>query len=287
MPFHHLQGHDGLANAIQQFLVDPKNTSDPNHIFVFDFDRTLTNGFADPTETGVERRVRGGWSTVESLRALKNTGFHMFIVTARNPSIMTIKQLEASLQQNQKELAEIFLNDTKESSANYHVENFSVSSSDTFKLAWRGPIYASDYSKHAAIRHIIKNYPETDKLLTIHFFDDFVGNAFDVGTQDLGPRVQTIHSYWWDSFQEETTKMMGIVPSFSSDFPYQEGTTHARIAFGMTEEVGHQRKTWYIEYETQYNIKPPQPEVKPEPKPLAISNFQSILQIKPRIPPSE
>lgn len=59
---------------------------------------------------------------------------------------------------------------------------------------------------------------------------DFVGNGFDVGT------LSNVHAYCWDSFSEEVAGGMGVINTFSSDFPYQECTKPMLLSgFGMTE----------------------------------------------------
>lgn len=57
-----------------------------------------------------------------------------------------------------------------------------------------------------------------------------MGNGFDVAT------LSNVHAYCWDSFSEEVAGGMGVINTFSSDFPYQEGTKPMLLSgFGMTE----------------------------------------------------
>ena len=284
--YHHLQGPMGLSEAVDRVVesVSTHATENLKHILVFDFDRTLTNGFASPdANLPVEKRIRGGSMTLESLRKAKSVGSEMFIITARSPTRLTIEQLEASMKNCQQELAEIFIkqDQTKELDQPYRVEKVNGRN-----LAWRGRLFASDYSKPIAMQQILSeiSLAETtnhhDISLAVHFFDDYVMNAFDIGAGDYGPKVVDISTYWWDTHLEETSGSIGLVYSFSSDFPYQKGCESALLAFGIDHEKLEERRRIYLEFEAKHNIKPKAKEVLAAPKQVEANvkaNLGSLL----------
>lgn len=271
--FHHLQGMKSLGTKLLEIV---KNTVElqVETFLLFDFDRTLTNGFATPDETlPMEKRIRGGKHTLDALRVCKQHDhlIKMFIITARSPSVLTIQQLEASMSNCQSELAEIFLTDDHKSSE-YKVEKF-----HGIQLAFKGHLYASDYSKSFAIRHLLTTKPTSSKT-TLHFFDDFVGNAYDVGISEYpAGSLGGVHTYWWDTFEEEQLGFIGPITSFSSDFPYQDGTVKARIQFGLSPEDSEKRKAWYLQHELKNNIKPKDIKLEAPPvQKLNLSKFQNL-----------
>jgi hypothetical protein len=270
--FHHLQGMKSLGTKLQE-IVKATLLTQKETFLLFDFDRTLTNGFATPDEhLPMERRIRGGEHTLEALRLCKQHDhlIKMFIITARSPSVLTIQQLEASMMNCQNELAEIFLTDDHQSS-DYKVEKF-----HGVQLAFKGHLYASDYSKSFAIRHLLTTKQTSNTVL--HFFDDFVGNAFDVGvTEYPAGSLEEVHTYWWDTFEEEQLGFIGPITSFSSDFPYQDGTIKARGQFGLSPEESEKRKQWYLQYELKNNIKPKDMKLEAPPvQKLNLAKFQNL-----------
>ena len=282
--YHHLEGAEGLSKAIHRILEEkPK---DVRTLLIFDFDRTLTNGFASPSlDLPIEKRIRGGLLTLNALRRAKSEGIDLFIITARSPTALTIESLEASMQNCQVELAEIFV---PPASAN---EKCHVEKINGRYLAWRGPLFAADYSKPIALQQILSTYNvKTEEKVQVHFFDDFVMNAFDIGVADYGAHVTHVSTYWWDTYEEETRGLMGLVNSFSSDFPYQKGTEAARLAFGMNDEVSNERRKWYEQYEKDHNIVQTAKEELPPPAPVSVEvkrNLGNLLALRPRPPPPE
>ena len=62
-------------------------------LLVFDFDKTLTNGFADP-DAPIEGRVSGGSHPADALRTTLSTwGMQRIILTARPPSKSTVESV--------------------------------------------------------------------------------------------------------------------------------------------------------------------------------------------------
>ena len=283
--FHHLPGPTSLGNTLDTILAQVVKEKRETYL-IFDFDRTLTNGFANPNEElPLERRIRGGGATLEALKQCKahKELIHMYIITARSPTALTLQQLEASMTNCQEELAAIFL-DSEEKAAPYQVEKF-----HEIQLAFKGTLYASDYSKSTAIRHLLTTKPSAETI--VHFFDDFVGNAFYVGISEYPVRtVKEVHAYWWDTFQEEQLGLIGPVTSFSSDFPYQDGTIHARKHFGLSDEESQKQKVWYLEHEKKNNIKPVIKIEAPPIQKLDLKAFQGLgfggNRKQPPAPPS-
>jgi hypothetical protein len=278
--YHHLQGPQGLCEALTNIMNRWESGSSSKPLLIFDFDRTLTNGFAEPGQP-LDKRIRGGEASLSALNQACAKGIEMFIVTARAPTKLTIEQLEASLNNCQQELFQVFGKSTDE----YHVEKV-----DGRYLAWRGRLFASDYSKPIAVRQILSEIQLSGSdLVDLHFFDDFVMNSFDVGAGEFGPHVSTISTYWWDTFKEEEMGLIGSVVSFSSDFPYQDQCEPALSAFGLTGEQITARKDYYIDRETKLNIKPKEKEELAPPvkiKEGLKANLGGLLAgIKPRMPP--
>jgi hypothetical protein len=241
--FHTLQGLNGLGVEIERILST--NTTYDHMLFIFDFDRTLTNGFASPEPNlEINKRIRGGEVTLRALRELKNRNIPSYIITARSPSKLTLEQLEASMTNCQHELADLF-HPIKEDI--YKLET----SDDGNIIALRGYLYASAYAKASAVRHILSSYPPNTKH--VYFFDDYIGNSFDVGLNS----GKNITSYWWDTFEEEKLGFIGKIQSYSSDFPYQLELYNALNSYGIKKEEIDLRLNWYLEYEKANGIVKP------------------------------
>lgn len=271
----------GGPTSISQAVLDLtlRNPSMHSIVLVFDFDRTLTCGFAPPSSS-IERRIRGGMDTVRALEVAKGLGAELFVVTAREPRTLIVESLEAALTAGaQAELGRYFLEDpivgqvTEEK-----VEG-------DLPLAWRGRVYASGYSKPAAIRHIaLQRLKGLEEPIEIHFFDDFVGNAYDVSSMQFGgqnARVGRVVSYWFDTFSEESTNRMVPVHSSSSDFAYNERLAYMRSAFGVQEDVSKDRLNWYLSTEKPL----PPPVERAAPKPLkgvgGFAGLEGLFKPKP------
>jgi hypothetical protein len=98
-----MRGPGALAVLIDQVIAYPGRK-----VMVFDFDRTLTNGFATPGDTLVSHGVRGGQETVDALVRAKAAGVELFIVTARKSTVLVLEQVLAQLKGPQKDLAMAF-----------------------------------------------------------------------------------------------------------------------------------------------------------------------------------
>jgi hypothetical protein len=227
-------------------------------LLVFDFDKTLTNGFANPEAT-VEQRVRGGKHTADALRATKNTpGVERFVLTARPPTKNVLEsviiQLTGAMQ----------LSDSFKTQPDPEDQMLLEFGALRATLAHSGTIYASGYDKPTGVSHIIvtstcspsqanhaENQPlagETPAPVRVHFFDDSVSNAYRVATECVLPisavagmvahevpaswdHVQ-LTSYWWDLFSEEFEEQTIAPGKPDMDSPYLHAQANGEVRAG-------------------------------------------------------
>ena len=103
------------SSALGAFLMKACASLPPDAtaLFAFDFDKTLTNGFAPPGAS-LEARIRGGAHTLEGLKATADLpGARRYIITARadetgRVSQGTLQQLASQISRSQPELLEYF-----------------------------------------------------------------------------------------------------------------------------------------------------------------------------------
>ncbi|GMI21243.1 hypothetical protein TrCOL_g1911 [Triparma columacea] len=207
-------------------------------MFIFDFDRTLTNGISSPGETNLSMLVRGGSSTITSLSRAQSLGCPLYIITARRPSALTVEQINASLDNAQSALSPFFLRGPA-----------TTLNHNEIPLARGGHIYAADYQKAAALAHIIGDYRPPP---SIYFFDDVVVNSYIVATttsKHLPPKHPPISltSFWWDSFEEEAGPDPTMTPSHTAttDSNYADHARHMLAAFGVTASECDERIELY------------------------------------------
>ena len=233
-----LSGSAGLANAVSAALAcDPAYFAQT--LLVFDFDRTLTNGISLPgDEVDLEKVVRGGEATVAALRHAAEVGAGLYIITARHPSRLAVEQLFASMDNAQAALSPFFPRGDGPP-----VEFQIAGGQGAIPLARGGHVYAADYQKAVALAHIIQERGQEG--LRVFFFDDSVVNSYVVGTTlaehlesggSLAPDVAELTSYWWDSFEEETspTPSMAMSPFGTTDSNYAEHMRHMLLAYGVS-----------------------------------------------------
>jgi hypothetical protein len=268
----------GLSTILQQYITTHStpttNTSPPillltGTAIVLDFDRTLTNGYRAPSEMDIRRRIRGGVDTVKILTQCKELGAELFVVSARAGREMIIDTMALSFDGALQELKPLFIRDD---------DKFSLTTVGTEQIAVKGSLYATDYKKRAAIIHISQrmSYSPLHKTKSILFFDDFVGNAFDIGTMKIDN--VTIYSYWWDPFNEEVEKHMAFASSESTDNSYkQEYFDFGYLpAFGITQELRNER---YKQYEIHAPSTNHSSVSKPKPTPgkLKMEGFNGLI----------
>jgi hypothetical protein len=227
-----LTGAAGLATAVSTALASYPAES---LLLVFDFDRTLTNGFSAPgDEANVAKVVRGGAMTVAALRQAHDAGAGLYIITARRPVRLSVEQLFASLDNAQSVLSPFF---PRGDGPPVEFQSGGV------PLACGGHIYAADYEKANALAHIVRERDQEG--VRVLFFDDTVVNSFVVGTatakhlehksEGRGTMAELI-SYWWDSFEEETgpSPTMGMSSFGTADSNYAPYLRHMLAAYGIS-----------------------------------------------------
>lgn len=242
----HIEGINGLKDAfeyISNSIISSSETKTKKkkYLLIFDFDRTLTNGFATPSETSINKRVRGGQTTIDAFNKISSLiPKPFYIVTARSPTVLVIEQLLASLSGPQQPLSPFFLNVLSEditslsslsSSSDNDSNNNIKFTKDPIEIikhhgryiAYGGPngrLYASDMEKGTAISHILtrlkadENEKNDFDEVEIHFFDDnilnihSVASIFEEGGDWIGEKSGyyfdvSVNCWWWDSFEEE------------------------------------------------------------------------------------
>lgn len=211
-----IEGLTGLQQAVE-FIIsqsdkDSGKSKKKKTLLIFDFDRTLTNGFATPGEQDVGKRVRGGQLTLDALaKASSVIPSPFYIVTARSPTQLVIEQLLASLSGAQKPLAPFFVDsntatiaaaattgvDTasdvtgKEDENGKSTTTASLSATATHPIkitkhhgryiAIGGPggrLYASDMEKGTAVSHILSTLVE-DASSKANEFEEVSVHFFD------------------------------------------------------------------------------------------------------------
>jgi len=207
--FKRIVGSDALGEAIN-YLVG-QNTDEPANysdlVLVFDMDKTLTNAKD-------ETHVRGGNNTIEALRNAKSKGAQMFIVSAASPTKIAVDSAVGQLSTG----TYCILKDIFEMKINSGI----TVKYNGIELAKNGSVYMSGYNKEEAIDHIIQNLiPLTEgKKHRFAFFDDAVGNAFNVGSYFQKNNLIAT-SFWWDPFEEDCF-LADSMPEFDPTKKYKE-----------------------------------------------------------------
>jgi len=258
---------------------------------VLDFDRTVTNGFAGPDDTALDRRVRGGAASVEALAAARAAGARLFVVSARHGRELVLDAMLVGLSQAQRELKPLLVDgdgeDDEEDGDGVVVADgaaaldraaprlaraaFRVVSTPHGALGVCGRIYATDYKKPAAIEHVLTRIRAApDGTKTVVFVDDFVGNACDVANwAPFGedPKLNVV-SVWWDPFAEEVAGSMKPVALASTDCSYREEYAGYLAAAGVDRAAWQDRLAAYKTIAPAVAAKPDAPP--PPPKPVAV-----------------
>ncbi len=220
-----LSGSKALGDTIRRILDERQ--PDEVTLLVFDFDKTLTNGYATPTTSSVDQRVRGGMHTIEALRAtLATPGVRRKVLTARPPTKSSVEsvvlQLTGSMQ-----LGEYFATDAPaEERAPFEY------GAGGAMIAHAADVYASGYDKPSGISALVLDVVVPGRVhvqadakvderpcppIRVHFFDDSVANAYRVSTETVLPTGAVedmvgatpatwdvkLTAYWWDLYAEE------------------------------------------------------------------------------------
>ena len=92
---HHICKSTTMAKKIQQFLQNESLLK--KSVFVFDFDKTITNGLLEEREPKLENLVRGHKHTTQALLALKKKNIPMCILTAREATNADLENVKEEL----------------------------------------------------------------------------------------------------------------------------------------------------------------------------------------------
>eukprot|EP00568_Trieres_chinensis_P011021 CAMPEP_0183292202 /NCGR_PEP_ID=MMETSP0160_2-20130417/1347_1 /TAXON_ID=2839 ORGANISM="Odontella Sinensis, Strain Grunow 1884" /NCGR_SAMPLE_ID=MMETSP0160_2 /ASSEMBLY_ACC=CAM_ASM_000250 /LENGTH=419 /DNA_ID=CAMNT_0025453123 /DNA_START=22 /DNA_END=1278 /DNA_ORIENTATION=- len=261
-----IEGPSGLAQFIHS--VEQRHAKDePGRIIlVFDYDRTLTNGFASP-DTAPFDRLRGGR---ESFDAISSCPYRKFVLTARPASAATVTTMTEHCA-----VLRMYV-DAGALDIEGEVEKLDVSggqSGITARIIRRGSVYASDYNKGLALAQIVARAwpelaaPESKQEKTyrfgrrfVYFVDDNVNNSFEVDTTSHGVllseygeeyRCVKVRGIWWDTFVEEFgSDCKGNLPSmrplgFGTDFSLNAEYAIALRHFGVSCSEREERLSRY------------------------------------------
>lgn len=304
-----MRGPGALAVLIDKVIAYPGRK-----VMVFDFDRTLTNGFATPGDKLVSHGVRGGEETVNALLRAKAAGVELFIVTARKNTILVLEQVLAQLKGAQKDLAEAFTIDTPDT-----VDFLGTN------LAIAGRVYAAGGNKPDAVVHCFGSnpwtYPESepcDDDINIMFVDDSAAQVHDVfmsihdkilrsGFKAFEYRICFL-GVWWDTIDEELgphappvvlpdgharsiqRQSMRPLATDSSDYNYHEHMGRILRFFSIFTKEHKQRHQRYLDYERKNGKPAAEQEALPKPKKLMAdtardSMFQNLFNKQRSEPP--
>jgi len=247
----HIEGPGALLEEVSAIPTNEEN------LVFFDFDRTLTNGLTHKDVTQLDRRIRGGQSTVSALTALAEHGASMYILTSRSPRVGVVDQLAASLRGPQKEIGSLFLDEMEQPDAPLHDAKEIFYEGIPLAYSKRTSLYACEYQKAAAIAYVLCEHFSRDweGQATVYFFDDAVVNAYDVaarvpellirgGRSDLVSGRIKLKSFWWDPFLEET-ELKSMIPTSvaSAEYSYSRMMALPLEAFGVgLDEIEHRDK---------------------------------------------
>ena len=157
-----IEGSKGLAHVLR--IIENHHANDnPGDVFlVFDFDKTITNGFNLPTVNGSER-VRGKQTTVD---AINDSKFAKFILTARCPKVITLETIR-----NDKTFQVINSRNNFPLDVPKEIFTFENGGADTTSasqspvLVHDGHLYASGYQKARGIAHIVHTAHQKPKCV--------------------------------------------------------------------------------------------------------------------------
>lgn len=278
MTAHHLQGRAALSKYLQLTMEQNKGSS-VRVVCIFDFDRTLTNGTSFQPNASLDRRIRGGKHTLTALEKISAAGAQFYIVTARSPRELVIKQVRESFKNAQRELGSLF-----DASGKVEITKF-----NDVELARGGNVYACGYQKASGVAHALIRDSQLagndSSPLQVHFFDDAVVNAALVarqlssllekaGKKKLLSRID-LNVCWWDPFMEETGKnpSMDPVHSSNSDFNFHDYLEADLKMFGVDSKEREKRQQVYLKEEKEQGRKAPPPLAK-KTKPKKMGNVE-------------
>jgi len=184
-----IAGWHSMAEYLEKHIISSDCT---NTLVCYDFDRTLTAVRFDTSKNADEDKIRGGKHSLSALKALRDKGATILIVTAGAGNGKSTKNFVDAFEnaRHYAPLREIF-NDN----------------------AIDGPQrYQNLYSSKGGANEVLSHILESQKLKTkipktterLFFFDDFLGNALDVYHSFKGKEDSPeVHSVWWSVKKEE------------------------------------------------------------------------------------
>lgn len=229
-----VEGAGGLSDLLRALERRHSDDGPGSVALVFDFDRTLTNGFSAPSESsdcgdGVDgidySRFRGGKASYD---AVVQCPFPKMVLTARPPTRSDVDTL-ASCDRVVRAYAEAGALDVSGDIEVVDAPSMNGSTATTVPIARKGSICAAGYDKSAALAYIAsQSWPNAERLPLdfespqgkdkfLYFIDDNVNNAYeaDVCAEKLlvscyRERMDrrhlesiSIRGIWWDTYLEE------------------------------------------------------------------------------------
>ena len=225
-----ITGKHAMANIIKNIPGVQKS------MFVFDFDKTITNGLLSNRDPTIDNLIRGGMKTATVLNYLKYQNIPMCILTARDPTLTEVENLkkeltviDESLTNTNISISDIFY---KSDSPNLISEVYGV------KIFQCDNIYACGFNKGETFKLIMDNFSDKD-ITDIYYFDDNIYNVIDVASNTI--KNKTLHCYWWDCFDEYVSKEMIKDVWAVEDFSYKKEYLEFLKEFGIDEQMRKQR----------------------------------------------
>jgi hypothetical protein len=244
MPNSHLiriSGQNAMAEVLEE-LVKNNSIDFGTTAFVFDFDRTITNGDLPPPDlcNGCKPNIRGGVRSAKALHAVKQNGGLLCILTARYGSVETMENMndvliamDKFLEPHSISYRDIFNVQDNLSASQTVIEGNPVSN--------LGNMFACGWNKGTTFDNLIKQrYPS---IKTVYFFDDHVYNPVNVVDKlSNNPYVSEVYSFWWDCFEDHIKeKSMSFHPFLDGEMSYGLKYTDCLKRFDIDGETQGER----------------------------------------------
>eukprot|EP00924_Labyrinthula_sp_SR-Ha-C_P015926 snap_masked-scaffold_4-processed-gene-13.20-mRNA-1 protein AED:1.00 eAED:1.00 QI:0/-1/0/0/-1/1/1/0/278 len=256
-----------ISNVKLQTISSSKGLTQINchlsnkNIFIFDFDRTLTNGLNLSENSSINQRIRGGKTTVELLKKLKKTS-SLYVLTARSE----LQALLSAFEHSQVELKDIFVQEGNLEDVIFKETKIQISNK----------ILSTGYNKELGIEYILEKElrNENQQNIQIFFVDDYVANAYSVFMhfqylKETGKEFEASNikinlcSIFWDTYEEEMTGSMKLSNPYFGEFNFSENNSICCREFGISEEEREKRSKEYFS-----KFPPPIEVQKRQPKKL-------------------
>jgi hypothetical protein len=215
-------------------LAERVNALGPGDVAVFDYDRTINNaraGWKVDASANEAAKVRGGARTLEALRAAKDRGVHMCIVSARPGTVLESVIIGMKLTPT---VASVFDAANEFNRGSVLVLDAPGQSRSAF-----GRVYCVGYDKSFGIAHFLQSLrlsPDPARPVRLLFVDDYSPNVRAVfmdaeagkfAAAVPGVDIQTM-ALWWDTIAEERTGEMDTLVNSGEN-------SYDRELFGLTK----------------------------------------------------